>query len=76
MRNLRSSSLEPNVSYGDVCPAVSTPADESNDRTTLDRALDQRLVLIVKPTPGAEWRLPESAWQVRAGCHCCRARDK
>lgn len=42
-----------------------TPADESNDRTTLDRALDDRLVLIVKPNPGAAWGLPESAWQVR-----------
>lgn len=42
-----------------------TPADESNDRTTLDRALDERLVLIVKPRSGDEWRLPESAWEVR-----------
>ncbi|CBJ28077.1 mitochondrial ribosomal protein L46 isoform 2 [Ectocarpus siliculosus] len=40
-----------------------TPADESNDRTTLDRALDERLVLIVKPRSGDEWRLPESAWE-------------
>lgn len=31
----------------------------------MDRALDERLVLIVKPKPGAAWGLPESAWQVR-----------
>lgn len=30
----------------------------------MDRALDERLVLIVKPKPGAAWGLPESAWQV------------
>lgn len=42
-----------------------TPADESNDRTTLDRALDERLVLIIKPRSGDDWRLPESAWEVR-----------
>eukprot|EP00904_Undaria_pinnatifida_P002078 jgi/Undpi1/11871/HiC_scaffold_4.g01570.m1 len=40
-----------------------TPADESNDRTTLDRALDDRLVLIIKPTAKAAWRLPETAWE-------------
>ncbi|CAM9685429.1 unnamed protein product [Pylaiella littoralis] len=40
-----------------------TPADESNDRTTLDRALDERLLLIIKPKLGAGWRLPESAWE-------------
>lgn len=55
-----------------VCSSRSTPADESNDRTTLDRALDERLVLIVKPKPGAEWRLPESAWEVRAPTHVVR----
>lgn len=54
----------------DVCFSLSTPTDESNDRTTLDRALDERLVLIVKPEPGAEWRLPESAWQVRESRTC------
>lgn len=42
-----------------------TAADESNDRTTLDRALDQRLVLIVRSKAGDEWRLPDSAWKVR-----------
>ncbi|CAN0193296.1 unnamed protein product [Laminaria digitata] len=40
-----------------------TPADESNDHTTLDRALDDRLVLIIKPTSEAAWRLPETAWE-------------
>ncbi|CAM9118530.1 unnamed protein product [Hapterophycus canaliculatus] len=40
-----------------------TAADESNDRTTLDRALDQRLVLIVRPKAEDEWRLPDSAWK-------------
>ncbi|CAM9826114.1 unnamed protein product [Ascophyllum nodosum] len=40
-----------------------TEADKTNDRTTLDRALDERLMLIVKPTPDADWRLPESGWE-------------
>lgn len=64
--------LKPNILwrvFPMVCASARTPADESNDRTTLDRALDERLVLIVKPKPGAEWRLPESAWEVRF-CHC------
>lgn len=42
-----------------------TEADKTNDRTTLNRALDQRLVLIIKPTPNADWRLPETGWEVR-----------
>ena len=57
-------------------PSLRTPADESNDRTTLDRALEQRLVLIVKPTPGAKWRLPESAWQVRPGAAASKGIDR
>ena len=45
-------------------PPSRTEADKTNDRTTLDRALDERLMLIVKPTPDADWRLPESGWEV------------
>lgn len=47
-----------------------TPADEANDRTSLNRALDARLVLIIKSRPGDPWTLPESAWQVsEAWCY-------
>lgn len=41
-----------------------TLEDESDDRTSLNRALAQRLVLIVKPRTGDPWCLPESPWEV------------
>ncbi|CAM9728837.1 unnamed protein product, partial [Choristocarpus tenellus] len=40
-----------------------TPADEEDDRTSLNRALEHRLILIVKEGAESPWHLPESAWK-------------
>ncbi|CAM9314608.1 unnamed protein product, partial [Discosporangium mesarthrocarpum] len=40
-----------------------TPADEANDRKSLNRALEHRLILILRENANMPWHLPESAWK-------------
>jgi len=37
-----------------------TLADEKNDRRSLDRALDSRLYLLIKPKGGKTWQFPQA----------------